>query len=239
MRKSSHIPEKSPRSNWQSYFFADPNDVIYQYGVGIENFTPNVAADYGPYSIFTGGPELWREGYGNLDGILYQGSRFGNPPVGSNYNVLDIVLYADPGWDVELYGFDLGAFGGDQIINAVTVYDGVPFPFLTPTNDIFEQTNVLVDGTNRTSFDFSANPLQSHVIWLRINADNLGDGSENIGIDNIRFGQIANPNSTDFIDPGVIDAILGEVATPEPSAFALAALGLLSLPLARQRKRRA
>lgn len=206
------------------------DSVIFQYGVGSEGFTPNVIARYGPFSIFTGGPELWREGYGDLDGVLYQGSRFGVPPIGTNYNMLDVVLIADAGWDVQLYGFDLGAFGGDLAINSVAVYGGVPFPFLAPNNDVFKEDNVVVAGTgSRTTFDFDAllgGPLTSQMIWIRIDANNLGDGSENIAIDNIRFGQLANLDNEDPIDLVVIDeALQTPDVVPEASSFLVWLLG--------------
>lgn len=205
-----------------------PNDVIYRYGVGAEGFTPMVTASYGPFSIFTGGPELWREGYGDLNGVLYQGSRHSDPgnPIGTDYNILDVVLVADSGFDVVLYGFDVAAFGTDRTINAVTVYNGVPFPFLTPFNDIFEDLNVVVPGGNtHLTYDFESllgNPLQAHVIWLRIDANNLGPDSENIGIDNIRFGQVASQN-TEVVDP---DAVFRDLeAVPEPASLVMCLLG--------------
>ena len=206
-----------------------PNNYVFQYGFGAEGTTPNIAASYGPTSIFTGGPNLWREGYGDLDGILYQGSRFDDPnsPFGTNYNHLDIVLYGDPGWDVVLYGFDLGAAQGDKNIDAVVLYPGVPFPFITPNNHIFLQPNVDVEGDTRTTFDFSGSPWQGHVLLIRINANKLGNDSENIGIDNIRIGQVANAASTQVIDPEAIAAALAD-PVPEPAALVLCVVGLLS-----------
>src|SRR5678815_734447 len=44
----------------------------FEYAFGSEGFTPNVTVGYGPSSIFTGGPSLWRYDYGDLDRILYQ-----------------------------------------------------------------------------------------------------------------------------------------------------------------------
>jgi hypothetical protein len=195
---------------------------IYQYGIGAEGATPNVVVSYGPFSIFTGGPNLWREGYGDLNGILYQGSEHLDPlnPIGNDYDVLDIVLVADPGFDVVLHSADIGGFG-DYTINGVTVYEGVPFPFLTPTNDIFEQSPVTAPAIGQTTIDFG--DLQSHVIWLRIDASNLGDESVNIGVDNIVFSQVANAASTEEIDPADIEAALQQV--PEAASLFVWLLG--------------
>ncbi len=48
----------------------------FEYGNDTEGFTPNVVVEYGPYSIYTGGPSLWRYNYGNLVRVLYQGSTY-------------------------------------------------------------------------------------------------------------------------------------------------------------------
>ena len=42
-------------------------------------------------------------------------------------------MYAAAGYDVVLYGFDLGGYQGDFTIEGVEVFDGIPFPFLTPS----------------------------------------------------------------------------------------------------------
>jgi hypothetical protein len=199
----------------------------FSYGVGSEGFTPNVTADYGPSSIFTGGPELWRYDYGDLVRVLYQGSRFGVPPIGNNYNILDITLTADPGYAVVLYGFDLGGWNKtNYTIDEVAVFKGIPFPFLTPTNQISDDFNVDVLGAGpaHTSFDFSATPLRGTTIVIRIDASNLGDVSEFIGIDNIRFGQdIATP----------ADAVV-----PEPASLIIWTVGGGAGVLAFIRRRR-
>lgn len=203
----------------------------HQYGSD-HGFTPNVEVSYGPFSIFTGGPELFRGGYGNLDGVLYQGSRHSDPsnPIGNDYNFLDIVLAADPGYDVVLYGFDLGGYQGDFTIGAVTVFQGVPNALFTPTNKLFEEIDVFVEGASgasHTTFDVTdfGGPLQWQLIWIRIDAGNLGSAaSELIGIDNIRFGQVVNPASTEVFTQDAIDAAL-QPDVPELSSLTLWTLG--------------
>jgi hypothetical protein len=210
----------------------------FEYGVGVEGYTPNVTASYGPFSIFTGGPSLWRYDYGNLERVLYQGSTFTG--IGNDYDVLDIVLVADPGYDVVLYDFDLGGwFETDYTINAVTVYDGVPFPFITPTNQISETFDVDVAGAGpaSTHFDFGGSPLTAHVIWLRIDANNLGATSELIGIDNIRFGQVENDTPDQPpVDLADIDAALQPAEVPEAASFLVWLGGLCCVGLVGKRR---
>lgn len=163
----------------------------FSYGEQGEGYTPNVTVEYGPFSLLTSGPELWRYDYGDLQRVMYQGSSSAKGD-GTDYDYLDIVLTADEGYDVILHDFDLaGWFQTDYVIQSVTVFDGDPFPILTPENQIFEQTDVTVagDGPTHTHIDFGGAPLRGPKLWLRIDASNLGALSENIGIDNIRFSQ--------------------------------------------------
>jgi hypothetical protein len=223
-----------------------PGGPVYQYG-GAEGFTPHVTASYGPFSIFTGGPELFRGGFGDLNGILYQGSRFPPPPavpIGNDYNHLDIILAAEPGYDVLLYGFDLAGFLGDYTINAVTVFKGVPNALFTPTNQLFEEFNVLVEGAGaatHTTFDEArlGGPLQSHLIWIRIDSSNLGPiDSENIGIDNIRFGEVFTDNPDPPTDQGTIDAALQPGEVPEAASMLVWLVGGGAAALVAVRRRR-
>ncbi len=190
----------------------------FEYGVGAEGFTPNVVVEYGPGSIFTGGPSLWRYDYGDLTRVLYQGSTFTG--IGFDYDYLAISFVADPGYEVQLFGFDLGGwFQTDYTLNRVSVYDNYLNLFFPENNRVFDDpvANVAGAGPTHSSYTFGT-PIQGSVLTIFIDANNLGAASELIGIDNIRFGQV--------------EAV---VAVPEPSALALAGCGLAGLLAFRRR----
>ena len=121
---------------------------------------------------------------------------------------LNIRLTADDGYAVQLYHFDLaGWLNADYTINAIRIFDN--------TNVIFNQNNVLVEGNStgslHTSFDFMS-PLIASDLLIQIDYSNLaGSQHDNIGIDNIQFGQTP---------PAVI---------PIPAAAWLFSSGLLAL----------
>lgn len=179
------------------------------YGVGAEGFTPNVLVSYG---VPTAGSLIrWTTDYGDLTNILE------NEVDGSTY--MDVLFTADPGYMVTLFGFDLaGWLRADYTLPAgVRVTSGA--------DTLFSQANVLVQGNGvgpkHTSFDFGAG-LTGQTLALRIDLTGMGNNSDNIGLDNIRFGQVS-PAPT---------------AVPEPSAWALMILGLAGAGGAMRRQRR-
>lgn len=172
----------------------------FSYGIGAEGTTPNVVVTYtGPGSP---DPSLWLTGYGDLTNILFENT--------DNDGKLDVVLTADPGYAVELLGFDMAAFSSaftaDPSINAVRVTG--------PGGVLFESLNAVISETTRTTFDFTASPLQGSAITLSFDSANLGGLSDDIAFDNIRFGQ---------------------VVVPEPATLVVAGLGGLAL-LGRRRR---
>ncbi|MBS1827707.1 MAG: PEP-CTERM sorting domain-containing protein [Acidobacteria bacterium] len=181
--------------------------VTFGYGVGAEGFTPNVQVSYGPFSIFTGGASLWRYNYGDLDRVLYQGSTA--QPVGNNYNYLLVDLIADPGFEVVLYGFDLGGWNEtDYVIDSVSVYDAQFNGFFPAQNRVLYDQNatILGNGPTHSAYSFGT-PIRGNWISILIDANNLGDTSELIGIDNIRFGQDID-TTPDVPEPGTISMVL-------------------------------
>lgn len=181
----------------------------FTYGNGGEGYTPNVLAEYftGAATPINPGVSLWQDSYGDLVNVM-----FGN----QNSATLNARLTADLGFQVLLYGFDLGGWPNtDYTINAVRIFDGA-----TP---LFSQSNVLVEGNltgpRHTTFDFLA-PLSGGDLLIQIDYSNLaGSQQDNIGIDNIRFGQ--NPPADTGPDP---------VSVPAPSTAFLLGLGLALMP---------
>jgi hypothetical protein len=159
----------------------------FTYGNGGEGFTPNVTLDYSVAGFPSGGVSLWQGGYGDLTNVL-----FGN----QNSIALRVQLTADPGFDVQLYHFDLGGWpNADYMISSVRVLE------LGAT--LFSMSNVLIEGDltgpRHTPFDFSV-PLVGNQLLIEIDYNNLsGNQQDNIGIDNVRFGQ--NPLATPIPEP--------------------------------------
>ncbi len=177
----------------------------YAYGDGGEGYTPNVSVAFysGSATASNPGVSLWRDKYGDLTNVL-----IGN----NNSQSLIVSLTADAGFSVELFHFDLAGWPmADYTINGVSVSDGV--------STLFSQSNVLVQGTmGHTAIDF-VTPLSADDLLIKIDFSNLpGSKHDNIGLDNIRFGQ--NP------------PVFGQnpsVAVSEPSIFVLFSLGILGL----------
>ena len=150
----------------------------YTYAQAGEGFTPNIDVVY--TSFGPGGQNdtsLWSNEYGDLGNVL-----LGN----ENSGTLDIRLSADSGYTALLYGFDLAGWpNADYTINAVRVF--------AAGGAMFAADNVLIEGNftgpRHTPFTF-ATPLEASALHIEIDYGNLaGRQQDNIGIDNIRFGQ--------------------------------------------------
>ena len=166
----------------------------FTYG-SAEGFTPNVEVSYGDND-----PSFWTAGYGNLTNVLYDETDV--------TGFITISFVADPGFEVVLHGFDLATFSGsDDTIDLVGV--GVA-PL---SSSLFEDTNAVISATTSTVYNFLT-PLQDSELVITIDARNIGGLSDNIGIDNITFSQ---------------------VAIPEPSSALLLGLGALGIVARRRR----
>lgn len=155
---------------------------VYTYGNGGEGYTPNVVAEYFSATSVS----LWTSLYGDLTNVLLARAPLSGAVAGS----LNVRLTAETGYLVELYHFDLAGWANtDYTIDAVNV--------LGDGSTLFSSTSVLVEGDfsgpRHTAFDFSS-PLTAVEILIEINFSNLATGiQDNIGIDNIRFGQFPPP----------------------------------------------
>lgn len=170
----------------------------FAYGVSSEGFTPDVTVTYQRIGgSDTAVAALWRTGFGDLVNVLYDEI--------DNVGEFEVRLEAAAGFLVQLYDWDMATFSSvDDTIDFVRVLDG-------DDNVLASFPDQLISASTRTSFDFASNPLTAKVIRLQFDSGNLGISSDNIGIDNIRFGQVV----------------------PEPASLAL--LGLGGLWLARRR----
>jgi len=151
----------------------------FTYGNAGEGYTPNVLVEYftGAATTINPGVSIWQTGYGDLTNLV-----FGN----NNSLSLNVRLTADPGYQVQLYHFDLAGYpDADYVIDAVRVSDG--------TGPLMEQFDVAVEGDavgpGHSAFDFAA-PLTAAQLLIEIDYGNLaGSQQDNIGLDNLRFGQ--------------------------------------------------
>lgn len=193
----------------------------FTYGQAGEGFTPNVVADFFSGSASPVGPgvSLWQDGYGDLTNVL-----FGN----NNSQFLAVRFTADAGFRVGLYGFDLGGWpNSDYVIDAVRVRGDSTL--------LFESLAVLVHGATtgpgRTTFGF-ATPLYDTDVVIEIDYRNLpGSQHDNIGIDNIRFGQSPPAPGDDTNGEGQLPSV------PEPSTLLLLGTALLHVVARRRRSR--
>ena len=151
----------------------------FTYGNAGEGYTPNVLVEYftGAATAINPGVSIWQAGYGDLTNLI-----FGN----NNSLSLNVRISADPGYQVQLYHFDLAGYpGADYVIDAVRISDG--------TSSLMEQFDVPVEGDaagpGHSAFDF-ASPLTAAQLLIEIDYGNLpGSQQDNIGLDNLRFGQ--------------------------------------------------
>ncbi len=163
---------------------------MFTYGEAGEGFTPNVVAEF--VSRGPGGgndASLWTTQYGDLVNVAF-GNQFSN--------TMEVRLIADAGYSVLLHGFDLAGWREtDYMIAGVQVLDanGVLFT----DNDVRIEGDAI--GPRHSTFTFTS-PLEGNALTILIDYGNLpGTQQDNIGIDNIRFGQhppapIPEPAST-------------------------------------------
>ncbi len=138
--------------------------------------TQNITVGYG---TTLGNIRQNRDDYGDLHNVVYADDTAGG--------LLDITLSADLGFQASLSSLDLGtALNANQTINSVQVYDG-------GSNLLFHQNNVAINTGSHTHISFPS--LNSRVLRIRIDASNLGANGDQVGVDNIQFGQVSGAST--------------------------------------------
>lgn len=178
----------------------------YTYGNAGEGYTPNVVVDF--FTDTGTSVNIWTLQYGDLENVAIAHAPLSG--VGSPQN-LNIRLTADPGYQVQLWHFDMAGWANaDYTIDGVSVLDD--------GGAVFEQTQVLIEGDftgpRHTAFDFSS-PLTAQQLTIQVDFSNMAASiRDNIGIDNIRFGQtppapIPLPASMVLFGSGLLALLLG------------------------------
>mgnify|MGYP003679137947 CR=1 FL=1 len=177
------------------------SDAIGSYGELGEGFTGNVVADFG-----TVDPALWTTGYSDLTNVFFDDADSQGP--------LELVLTADAGFSVQLFDFDLGAFGADRTVTSVRVTN--------ENNDLlYESLGDTISGATHSDYTFTS-PLVGQSLRITIDQIALGASSDDVALDNVRFGQIVNVSQP----------------VPEPATMTLLGMGIVAMA-ARSRRRKA
>lgn len=137
--------------------------------------TPNVEVTYAGQ----GGQDLsfWSTGYSDLTNVIYSET--------DGQDSYSITLIADAGFVVSLSNFDIGNFGSAVTLPSVTVTDGNG-AILFSQSDI----SLLAAGVPHLTFNLGG-AVVANELTLLINTSGLGGNSDNIGLDNVQFSQVA------------------------------------------------
>ena len=140
------------------------SDGDFEYGGGINGpTTPNIEVDYSSTTRF------FPSGFSGLNNVAFA---VGGPA--------EVILQADPGYTVSLFGFDMGGYRDNSATPLVEVID-------QNGAILFSESDVSLPSTSPArEFDF-AQPLVGQTLTIRF-ARHLS-GSNPIGIDNVEFGQ--------------------------------------------------
>lgn len=150
----------------------------FSYGLG-GGITPSIVTDYVPADS-SSDLSFWTTGFNDLANVVYN-----QPHDGTGFTIR---LTADPGSMVRLDSFDLGNFGG-AVTLGLRVEDG-------QGNSLFSMSNVPVGDSSQPHqhYDFSSGLIASE-INIVVDTTGLNGHSDNIGLDNIQFGQVPEPTT--------------------------------------------
>lgn len=173
------------------------SDATGSYGVGAEGYTPNVTVAYGAPGE---GSTRWGTGYADLTNV-YENETDGD-------TTLTLTLTADPGYQVVLYEFDMGAWSASLTFNGFTVTD------LDHNIVLASEGSTFLSNSTHSHFDFGGGSgVSASNMQIVFDLSGLGGNSDNVGVDNIRIGQVV----------------------PEPASLALVTVG--GLHVIRRRRR--
>lgn len=138
-------------------------------------FTPNV-------SVSTAGVagntlNYWSSGYNDLFQVIEN-----EPDDAEGYS---LTFTADAGYNVVLTSLDIGNWGGAINLPGIRVFD-------ESNTTLFQQTDTPLAANNiqnHVHIDFST--ITGQTLTIEINTIGLGGSSDNVGLDNIQFGQVS------------------------------------------------
>ena len=157
---------------------------------GTGGFTPHVTAAFGSQTAAAGsGMFTWNAGYNDLVGVIYGAINGGATT--TEVAELAVTLSADPGHVATLESFDIGNWGAAVNLPYVRVVD--------ETGAIlFEDLHVdLNPNTSPDEKNYVLSPApQGQILTLEISVAGLGTIADNVGIDNLTFGELPTSAAT-------------------------------------------
>ena len=148
------------------------SDAVGSYGTA-GGATGNVVVEYlnlGPNESL-----LWTTGYNDLENVLFVEPDGTAEPIALRFT-------ADAGYNVVLNSFTIGNFGGAVTLPNIRVSDG--------TSNLLDVDNFALEATSGDASIFEPG-AQGQELTLFVDLFGLGGNSDNIGLDNISFSQIA------------------------------------------------
>jgi hypothetical protein len=164
----------------------------FHYGIS-NGTTPDITVSYAGTPGNQADVNWWNTGYSDLTNVMeYEPD--GLP-------LFSVTFTGSNGMNAVLNSFDLGNFGGAVTLPGLTVRD-------ESGAVLWQMTNIAVGSSATPHLSFDVGGLSASVLTLEVDLTGLGGNSDNIGLDNISFGQEAVPEP--FTMTGI--AVLGLLA---------------------------
>ena len=150
---------------------------IFHYDIS-NGTTPDIAVSYAGTPGSQPDVNWWSTGYSDLTNVMeYEPD--GLP-------LFSVTFTGSNGFNAVLNSFDLGNFGGAVTLPGLTVRDGSGAV-------LWQMTDIAVASSSNPHLSFNVGGVSAPVLTLEVNVTGLGGNSDNIGLDNISFGQEAVP----------------------------------------------